>query len=115
MNIAMVDNAINFIARKNLCNNHYTMFTNLLGVISFDLAMLSSSCNIPKTFMYVPTRGIWYCVISIEDKHGLYKAYYNIKSNEFTMKKGTIELFKFNSFNENIFKRIINERNTSSK
>jgi len=102
----ILDNAINTVFNKAKQLPNYTIFTDIIGYISFDIAFLRSVIPAPMTYISRIKKGKYLVVISIGEKHGTIKAYYNLKTNSFDMKKGSELLFTFNSFSNETFNKI---------
>jgi len=100
----LLEDVINNIFNNKIKqNNYFSIFTDILGYTSFDISFIK---NAPKTYISRIKRSKYHFVVSIESKQSLIKSYYNIKNNSFDMKKGTVLLFTFNSFDKSIFDRI---------
>ena len=99
----IINNIFNNYNNQKKQNNYFTIFTDILGYTAFDISFIK---NAPKTDISRLKRSKYHFVVSIGSKQSLIKAYYNIRTNSFDMKKGTIFLFTFNSFSKDVFDKI---------
>lgn len=99
----IINNVFNNYNNQKKQNNYFTIFTDILGYTVFDISFIK---NAPKIDASRIEQGKYHFVVSIGSKQSLIKAYYNIRTNSFDMKKGTVLLFTFNSFDKSIFDKI---------
>lgn len=99
----VINNVFNNYNKKIKQNNYFTIFTDILGYTAFDISFIK---NAPKTDISRIERSKYHFVVSIGSKQSLIKAYYNPRTLSFDMKKGTIFLFNFNSFDKSIFNKV---------
>jgi len=77
----------------------FVIKTGLLGVISFDFAMMGLKYNFKISSAKLIKKGKYKYQINLFEKQGLYKLYVTSWNNRnvFVLKKGTIELGKSNN------------------
>lgn len=83
-------------------SRNFTIYTGLKGALLFELVLIGFKgyLKMNNKDWYLPRRGKYWLIISLFDKHGVYKVYFKRGhyKNYCVLKKGTEEVFQTDSF-----------------
>lgn len=87
-------------------NTGFVIYVGKLGQIALDIGLMRAWYDFPETYMESVNKGKYAAVIHLDKKHGLYKAYYNARKNNFDIKKGTVLLYTCFSVSPQTFQNL---------
>lgn len=90
----------------NHMDTGFVVYVGKLGQIALDIDFMRAWYNFPETYMESINKGKYAAVIHLDKKHGLYKAYYNARKNNFDIKKGTVLLYTCFSVSPQTFEKL---------